>query len=173
MKYICIALALLAAAVEEIAAFSAVFSKPFLSRSSLTMANYNVRVINKKKNSDKTISVPSTQFILDAAEGQAVNIPYSCRAGSCSSCLGKLKEGSVDQSSQIFLDDNRIDQGYVLTCVAYPTSDVVVSIRKCFRFAINLHIMLLIDDYDLFYIQIEVDIEAEFYNMVNEEGGTV
>ena len=96
------------------------------SRFNLKMTDFNVRIINKKKNTDKTIKVPSNKFILDASEGQMVNIPYSCRAGSCSSCLGMLKEGTVDQSSQIFLDDNRVDQGYILTCVAYPTSDIVV-----------------------------------------------
>lgn len=127
MRHIQSVLALLATVLVHVSSFSTVFSRPFITRASLSMANYNVRVINKKKNSDKTISVPSNQFILDAAEGQVVNIPYSCRAGSCSSCIGKLKSGSVDQSSQIFLDDKRIDQGYVLTCVAYPMSDVEVS----------------------------------------------
>ena len=97
---------------------------------------FTVRVINKKKNSDTTITVPSNKFILDVAEQKAVGIPYSCRAGSCSSCLGKLIEGTVDQSSQIFLENDKIDQGYILTCVALPTSNVVV----------------------------EVDIEDEFYN---------
>ena len=70
---------------------------------------YNVRVINKKKNADVTIIVPKGQIILDAGEQQGFSaIPYSCRAGSCSSCLGKLISGTVDQSSQIFLDDDKV-----------------------------------------------------------------
>eukprot|EP01031_Cornospumella_fuschlensis_P027069 gene27071-32707_t len=93
-----------------------------------TRLMYSVRVINNKKKTDLTVQVPAGQIILDTAETQAVSIPYSCRAGSCSSCVGKLISGSVDQTSQIFLNDKQIDQGYVLTCVATPLSDVVVEV---------------------------------------------
>ena len=71
------------------------------------------------------------------AEDQSVLIPYSCRAGACSSCIGRMKSGKVDQSGNIFLSDKLVDEGYILTCVAYPQSDV----------------------------EIEVDIEDEFYNL--------
>ncbi len=95
----------------------------------LNMKDYSVRIINKKTKADTTIKIPGTTYILDSAENQAVSIPYSCRAGSCSSCLGRLISGSVDQSSQIFLNDKQMDDGYILTCVAYATSDVTVEVN--------------------------------------------
>lgn len=105
-------------------------------------------VINKEKGTEDTYEAGDSEPVLDTAEGDGItSIPYSCRAGSCSACIGMLTEGEVDQTNQIFLDDDKVDQGYILTCVAVPMSDVIVRVGAA--------------------------VETEFYDMVRELGDTL
>ena len=90
------------------------------------MANYKVKLLSKSHNLDVTIDCADDKFILEAAEDNNIELPYSCRAGSCSTCLGKVTEGKVDQPDQTFLDEDQMSSGFVLTCVAYPASDVTI-----------------------------------------------
>ncbi|MEB3182581.1 MAG: 2Fe-2S iron-sulfur cluster-binding protein [Nostocaceae cyanobacterium] len=87
---------------------------------------YQVRLLNKKRNIDSTLEVDEDTTIFDAAEAADLDLPSSCHSGSCSSCVGKLVEGEVDQSEQVFLDDEQMAKGFVLLCVSYPRSDCTI-----------------------------------------------
>lgn len=86
---------------------------------------FSVTLVNEKKGLEKTIEVNSDQYILDIAESQGVNHPSSCRAGCCFDCLGKVLEGTVEQTAKAleFLRPNELKAGYVLLCAASPTSN--------------------------------------------------
>ena len=69
-------------------------------------------------NDDKTI--------LDFALENDIDAPYSCQGGICSTCLAKLDKGSVKMDNNQILTDDEVQDGYILSCQARPTSDEII-----------------------------------------------
>ena len=95
------------------------------------MPTYNVKLVSEEHSIDSAIECNDDMFILDAAEEQGIDLPYSCRAGACSTCAGKVDDADlIDQSEQTFLDDDQMGAGFLLTCIAYPKADCTVYVHQ-------------------------------------------
>jgi len=60
--------------------------------------------------------------VLDAAERVGMELPYSCRAGVCSTCRVKITRGSAEMEVNYALEPWEVKEGFVLCCQAKPTS---------------------------------------------------
>ncbi|MCW2853245.1 MAG: putative phthalate 4,5-dioxygenase, partial [Nocardioides sp.] len=66
---------------------------------------------------------PAGETVLDAALAAGVDAPYACAGGACGTCRAKIMLGTAAMDQNHALDAAEIDQGYVLTCQAHPTSE--------------------------------------------------
>jgi ring-1,2-phenylacetyl-CoA epoxidase subunit PaaE len=74
------------------------------------------------------------QTILDAALKQNIALPYSCKAGQCSTCVAFCKSGKIKMSVNEVLTEKDLNKNLVLTCVGYAETDAELDFDK----AINL-----------------------------------
>jgi 2Fe-2S type ferredoxin len=72
----------------------------------------------------ETVELSNDQPILEQGEDEGWDLPYACRQGQCVSCAGRIADGPsedfVEHDNQQMLEEAEIDDGYTLTCVAYP-----------------------------------------------------
>ena len=70
----------------------------------------------------RSYTMPRNGLILEAAEKAGLSLPYSCRAGVCSTCRAKVVDGTASMDRNQALEDYEVQAGFVLCCQARPTS---------------------------------------------------
>jgi 2Fe-2S type ferredoxin len=79
----------------------------------------------------ETIELAENKTVLEQGEDHGWDLPYACRQGQCVSCAGQITDGGssedyVVHNDQQMLGEAEIDDGYTLTCVAYPKADFTI-----------------------------------------------
>lgn len=74
---------------------------------------------------ETTFQMPRSEDILTAALKHGIDAPYSCKGGICSSCMCKTVSGKAEMKSNHILMDDEIEEGLLLACQAYVTSDEI------------------------------------------------
>jgi len=74
---------------------------------------------------DFEVNIKEGQVVLQAALDAGIDAPFSCRGGMCMTCRAKLTDGSVNMDKNYALTDPEVEEGYILTCQAHPTSEKI------------------------------------------------
>jgi len=89
---------------------------------SMTTPTFKVEL----RNAGVTLEVAADQPVYEAALAAGVQLPIGCNYGGCITCAAKLLEGKVKQPGASALNKRQSRAGYILLCVARPTTDCVV-----------------------------------------------
>jgi len=81
-----------------------------------------------------TIEVDENETLLEAGEDEGWDLPYACREGQCISCGARTPDGAapdlVEHHDQQMLGEAELDDGYILTCCAYPKAEFSLETRE-------------------------------------------
>lgn len=86
---------------------------------------YNVTVMLDGRGTSFKLP-PNTETVLDGARKLRGEVPYACKNGVCGTCRCKLVSGTVEMVQNFALEPDEVENGYVLACQSYPTSDDIV-----------------------------------------------
>ena len=73
-----------------------------------------------------TVKRVPKETLLESARRGGMTPPFSCEAGNCGTCMAKLLEGTATMRINDALDDDEVEEGYVLTCQGIPDTDKTV-----------------------------------------------
>ena len=75
---------------------------------------------------DFDVPLSGNTTILDAALQQGADLPYACKGGMCCTCKAKLIEGEVMMDVHWGLEEEEVENGYILTCQSHPKTERVI-----------------------------------------------
>ncbi|MDH3264669.1 MAG: 2Fe-2S iron-sulfur cluster-binding protein [Paracoccaceae bacterium] len=89
-------------------------------------ATRNAKVTMTLDGTARSFEMEPGQSVLEAALANAIDAPYACKAGVCSTCRCKVLEGEVEMAANHALEDYEVARGYVLSCQSFPLTDRLV-----------------------------------------------
>ncbi|AGY59813.1 2Fe-2S iron-sulfur cluster-binding protein [Gloeobacter kilaueensis] len=92
-------------------------------------ARYSVEIYDPVAGETYHIRAGAREYVLQQAEAQGVNLPFSCRNGACTSCAVRVLSGDLEQPEAMGLSAQLKALGYALLCVSYPRSDLKVELQ--------------------------------------------
>lgn len=94
--------------------------------SSITAKQSSIIVKVDGRSFEFNIAANADTTILDAALKQGADLPFACKGGMCCTCKAKLLEGKVNMDVTWGLEQEEIEQGYILTCQSHAVTEKVV-----------------------------------------------
>ncbi len=86
----------------------------------------NITIKLDGRSFDFDLGLNSDTSLLDAALQQGADLPFACKGGVCCTCKAKLVEGEVSMDVHWGLEEEEVEQGFILTCQSHPKTEKVV-----------------------------------------------
>lgn len=71
------------------------------------------------------MTLPRAVPVLDSAQHVRADLPFACKGGVCGTCRARVVDGRARMRRNFALEDDEVEQGFVLTCQSLPESDCV------------------------------------------------
>ncbi|MEN8927683.1 MAG: 2Fe-2S iron-sulfur cluster-binding protein [Flavobacteriales bacterium] len=85
----------------------------------------NIHIVIDDDDFEYTYNMSKSDNILDEGINQGLDLPYSCKGGVCCTCRAKVLEGTAKMKINYALTEGEVEDGYILTCQAIPTSSSI------------------------------------------------
>ncbi|WP_445383527.1 2Fe-2S iron-sulfur cluster-binding protein [Robiginitalea sp. IMCC43444] len=105
--------------------FHELFTEPEAEASSETPLEGTTRLEVTLDDEIHQLEMDQKSLVLDVVLNAKIDAPYSCQGGVCSTCIARVTEGSAHMEKNQILTDSELQEGFILTCQAHPTSAVL------------------------------------------------